>query len=438
VTNEIGPSTDTDVRVIDNLPAEILGWSWTVTYTPGSGPFDGTPNFGTGSIDKRVNLLVGGSATFTISNAQTSASAKTDIVNVASATTPNGISVETTWKTKYQNVPTVTPALILGTDDGCLVSAAVRVINPVTGGQILAFTPYAGFKGSVHVTSGDVNNDGVADIVVAPGRGIPGLVRVFDAAGKPLNGGAYDFYPFGPAWRGGVEVAVGNVDGAGRNEIIAAMSTGRALVNVFQVGASVNTVPFRSFRPFPATYTAGVMLTVGDYGTYVNGTWTGVPDGKAEIAVGTNPGVAAQVRIYNALPVNPVLVRSFLPFGAAFKQGVTLSSARYSSGLIDDIFVGAASGGKSLLGIYKGSGVPSATTTAFSKYFSKPNATLFTAALDLTGKNGIVNNIYGAQGRGGVNGLPTSLARVAGSSPATSVGSWKAPLRVAPILLKAT
>jgi uncharacterized repeat protein (TIGR01451 family) len=330
-----------------------------------------------------------------------------------------------------------TPALILGTDDGCNVLAIVRVIDPELGNQLVSFEPYAGFKGSVRVASGDVNRDGVSDIVVAPGRGRPGLVRVFNADGSPLLPlGAFDFYPFGDKWRGGVEVAVGNVDGLPGNEIIATTSTGRPLVNVFQVTSSGNPTLIRSFRPFQSSYRAGAMLTVGDYGTYVNGSWTGLPDGKAEIAVGTKAGTPAQVRIFNAQPLTPVLLRSFLPFGSKFRQGVTLSSARFTSDVIEDVFVGTGVGGKSQLKIFDGSGMQTGGTNAFATFFSKPNAMLFTAALDLSGGNGRVNSIYGAQGRGGVNGLPSGVGKLTGTPPAVSpLGSWNAPLRIAPILI---
>jgi|688.fasta_scaffold54607_2 uncharacterized repeat protein (TIGR01451 family) len=329
-----------------------------------------------------------------------------------------------------------TPALILGTDDGCNVLAIVRVIDPEFGTQLTSFEPYLGFKGSVRVASGDVDRDGVSDIVVAPGRGRPGLVRVFNAAGSPLLPlGAFDFYPFGDKWRGGVEVAVGNVDGLPGNEIIAATSTGRPLVNVFSVTSSGNPTLIRSFRPFQSSYRSGAMLTAGDYGTYVNGSWSGVPDGKAEIAVGTKAGTPAQVRIFNAAPATPVLLRSFLPFGSKFRQGVTLSSARFTSDVIEDVFVGTGVGGKSQLKVFDGSGMQTGGTNAFATFFSKPNAMLFSAALDLSGGNGRVDSIYGAQGRGGVNGLPSGVGRFTGTPPVTSLGSWNAPLRIAPILI---
>ena len=441
VVSNLGTSVANGVAVFDALPANVVNWSWNVSYSVGSGPADGSPNSAINSaapINKTVNLASLGTATFVIT-ALTVDNQTNDITNVVTATIGQ-TTVTSAWTSIYDgpiNPTEDVPALILGTDDGCYVNAIVRIIDPVTGGQLAAFTPYPGFKGSVRVASGDVDGDGIADIVVAPGRAIPGLVRVFSAAGFPLAGGAYDFYPFGIKYRGGVEVAVGNIDGVGRNEIIAAMSSGNGMVRVFKVNGAVNPVPFRSFLPFGPKYAAGVMITAGDYGTYTNGTWTAVPDGKAEIAVGTNAGPVSQVKIFKAAPITPVAVRTFLPFGTKFRQGVTLSSAKYSSAVVDDVFVGTGAGGKSRLAIFKGSGaLATPIINVFSSYFSRPNAALFTAALDLPTGTGSVNNIYGVQGRGATNGLPSGAGRYTGSLPVTALGSWKAPLRIAPIILR--
>jgi uncharacterized repeat protein (TIGR01451 family) len=434
VTNT-GVSNARNVTVVDTWPKPAGSLvQGTITVTAGSTPIP-EPD---GDFTWIIDSLPSGPATLTVTYTVPVTTVVGDYVNNVSMTSDGFPTPLTAFATTVVAPPTPTadtPALIIGTDDGCNILGIVRVIDPVLGGELASFEPYLGYKGSVRVASGDVNGDGVSDIVVAPGRGRAGLVRVFTAAGTPLDGGAFDFYPFGTSWRGGVEVAVGNVDGLPGNEIIAATSTGKPLVNVFQVNGSVNPTPIRSFRPFPKPYAAGVMLTVGDYGTYTNGSWSNLPDGRAEIAVGTNAGVPAQVRIFNAAPTTPVLLRSFLPFGSKFRRGVTLSSARFSSAVIEDLFVGTGVGGKSQLKIFDGSGAPAGGSDAFTTFFSKPNALLFTAALDLTGGNGKVDSIYGAQGRGGVNGLPSGLGRLTATPPVTALGSWKAPLRIAPILI---
>jgi hypothetical protein len=97
-----------------------------------------------------------------------------------------------------------------GTDEIVVAAGAgaaprVRVFDGATGaavGDFFAFEP--GFTGGVNVAVGDVDGDGVEDIVVGAGRGGGPDVRVFDGHGQM----SADFFAFDPSYRGGVTVAV--------------------------------------------------------------------------------------------------------------------------------------------------------------------------------------------------------------------------------------
>lgn len=73
------------------------------------------------------------------------------------------------------------------------------------------------FRGGVHVAVGDVNNDNKLEIITGAGKSGGPHVRVFSKDGVSLNPG---FFAYGKAFRGGVYVAAGDVDGDGRAEII--------------------------------------------------------------------------------------------------------------------------------------------------------------------------------------------------------------------------
>ncbi len=73
------------------------------------------------------------------------------------------------------------------------------------------------FKGGVYVAVGDVNGDGAQDIVTGPGFGGGPHVRVFEGHGRILN----QFFAFDASKRGGVRVSVGDIDSDGKNEILA-------------------------------------------------------------------------------------------------------------------------------------------------------------------------------------------------------------------------
>jgi len=64
VVSNPGDFNATGVQVIDNLPAELLNATW--VCTPGVGGTCPVPANGSGNLDELVDLLVGGSVTFTV------------------------------------------------------------------------------------------------------------------------------------------------------------------------------------------------------------------------------------------------------------------------------------------------------------------------------------------------------------------------------------
>jgi hypothetical protein len=76
------------------------------------------------------------------------------------------------------------------------------------------------FKGGVHVAVGDVDGDGAQEIVTGPGFGGGPHVRVFNRRGEIEN----QFFAFDSRKRGGTRVSTADVDGDGRAEILAMTS----------------------------------------------------------------------------------------------------------------------------------------------------------------------------------------------------------------------
>ena len=87
------------------------------------------------------------------------------------------------------------------------------------------------------IATGDVNEDGHADILVGSGRGPVSSIKVFSGA----NGASlFNITPFEAAFRGGVSVATGDFNGDGHLEIVAAKGVGGALVKFFdRTGATL-------------------------------------------------------------------------------------------------------------------------------------------------------------------------------------------------------
>jgi uncharacterized repeat protein (TIGR01451 family) len=87
VATNNGPSAVTGATVSDALPATLTGANWTCAASAGSS----CPASGPGNINASVDLLVGGTATFTL-NATVSGSASGSISNTAVVTAPAGVT----------------------------------------------------------------------------------------------------------------------------------------------------------------------------------------------------------------------------------------------------------------------------------------------------------------------------------------------------------
>lgn len=86
-----------------------------------------------------------------------------------------------------------------------------------SGNLLSSFFAYdKNLRGGVSVALGDVNNDGTLELVTGAGNGDKPAVNVFTLQGKLLN----SFYAYSENFRGGVKVAVGDVSGNGYQEIV--------------------------------------------------------------------------------------------------------------------------------------------------------------------------------------------------------------------------
>src|SRR5438105_4595107 len=121
--------------------------------------------------------------------------------------------------------------IIVGAGEGNGSSPQVKVFSGADGTTLLqsffAFAP--SFTGGVRVAAGDVNGDGRADIITGAG---PGGGQVVVYSGKDLSI-LKNFFPFGANYTGGVYVAAGDVNGDGLDDIIVGAGTGPSRVTVF-------------------------------------------------------------------------------------------------------------------------------------------------------------------------------------------------------------
>lgn len=205
----------------------------------------------------------------------------------------------------------------------------VEVFDAASGRSLGAVEPFPGESvGSIAVA--DVNGDGVLDLVAGSGAGTEPRVRAID--GKNASE-LWTRRPFEPTFLGGVEVAVGDVDADGKLEVIAAAGVGggpRVRVLTASDGKTVD-----DFFAFDPSSRGGARVAVGD----VDG------DGKAELIVGSGPGLAPQVRVFawrdgtrETSEPTDVLEKTFL-------GGVFVGAGDWDGDGRDDLIVTAGPGG---------------------------------------------------------------------------------------------
>lgn len=156
-------------------------------------------------------------------------------------------------------------------------------------------TPYPGYSGGLFVAVGDLTGDGRADVVIAPDAGslpafpgvAPPLLAIDGSNGALLGAG----WAYEPTFIGGVRVALSDVDGDGRADLVTTPGPGRPVEVKVLSGASGALL--RNYLALEATFSGGAFVAAGD----VDG------DGRAEVVIGAGSG--GLVRVFDSTADGP-------------------------------------------------------------------------------------------------------------------------------------
>jgi uncharacterized repeat protein (TIGR01451 family) len=211
----------------------------------------------------------------------------------------------------------------------------VEVFSGRDGSLLLSFFAYdPSFAGGVAVAAADVNGDGFADIITGAGPGGGPQVGVFDGrTGAVMT----SFFAYDPGFRGGVNVAAGDVNGDGVPDVVTGAGAGGGpRVEAFDVRTGAELLSFFAYDP---TFLGGVFVGV-----------TGPAGGRADVVTGPGPGGGPVVERFDGrtgTPLAGVLVPGLSGTGGARVAGsdLTGSGAR-------DILVGAGPGQDARLVVY--------------------------------------------------------------------------------------
>lgn len=206
------------------------------------------------------------------------------------------------------------PLIVAGSGPG----AGLVAISKSDGTPVVAVPPFgAGYTGGVRVAAGDINGDGVPDVIAAM-AGNGGEVRGFSGSDGSSLG---SFTPFGPGLSGGVFVAMGDVNADGYDDILLGAGSG----GLAQLVDGATRTVLLTGRPFLTPYDAGVTVAIGD----LDG------DGRAELIFGTTLGGFVQVLDYPSL--TPIVAG--FPYGPLFSGGVNIAAGDVNGDGVDEIAV---------------------------------------------------------------------------------------------------
>ncbi len=393
-TDARGPVALTVTRTGGASTAATINYT-TVNGTAVAGtdyaPNSGTLSFAPGQTSQTIFLSLPGGP------AQVSA-AKTFTVTLSA---PGGGATLGTTPTVTVTIPAVTaaqatPTKFFATGAGQGGTPQVNVYNAVTGALVYSLTPLEStFTGGVTVATGDVNRDGVDDIVVGTGVGGAPRVVVIDGSTKAVIA---DFFAYESTFRGGVNVATGDVNGDGFADVLIGSGVGggpRVRVVSGDGITSATQVGIADFFAYEDTFRGGVNVGSGE-----------LTGGKfADVIAGAGFGGAPRVRVFAGglfndskapVPAAPVSVADYFAYDSGFRNGVNVAAGDINGDGRDDVVTGAGIGGGPDVRAF--SGTTSTQLAAFFAFESTATGGVRVATTDFGGEG--VSEILAASGPG--------------------------------------
>ena len=166
------------------------------------------------------------------------------------------------------------------------LQAARKITAPVDYPQLaIEALPYGGFRGGANVAVGNLDADLQSEVVTAASTGGGPHLQVFDGETKTPKWG---FFAYAQGFRGGVDVATGDMDGDGVDEIITSpISGGGPHIKVFKADGSL----ISEFLAYAPGFRGGVKVAASDLNN----------DGMAEIVTGPGKGGGPHVKVFDYL-----------------------------------------------------------------------------------------------------------------------------------------
>jgi hypothetical protein len=202
--------------------------------------------------------------------------------------------------------------------------------------EILKVVPFVKwYKEEVSVAFGDINRDGKDEIIVGAGKNALPTIKIYDLSGNLIK----EFLAFEKSFRGGVEVAVDDVDGDMFLDIVATRAYGdKPEIKIF----NGNYEEIGNFVIFPKRFKTGLRLAIGD----ING------DCVKEIIVTPRQGEPEIV----AFRVDGLKIADFSAFESSYKEGLSITAGDFNNDGIAEIVASTIKGHRAEIKFFNSKG----------------------------------------------------------------------------------
>ncbi len=242
------------------------------------------------------------------------------------------------------------PDLAVVTGPG--IPTQLKLFDGKTLTLLLNIPIFDGFTGGAFVTAGDLTGDGVPDLILSPD--VSGGPRIIVLRGGDFQSVASFFGIDDPNFRGGVRVAVGDLNRDGRSDLLVSAGFGGgprvAGFDGTTVTSGIFTKLFADFFVFESALRNGTYLAVGD----VDG------DGFGDLIAGAGPGGGPRVftlsgaDLITGLAGNSKAITNFFGGNPDNRSGIRVSAKNLDNDLRADVVVGDGAGNGSRVSAYFG------------------------------------------------------------------------------------
>ncbi len=254
-TGKVGSGVLNIKKALDNISANSSTLPTPINQTPTNST--STPVVTPATVSEDLGTVLNGAeilvstkkSGYSSVNFYSSMFIKNDEIELLKGVQFQGLNIQ------VANVTGELKAIIVGATKGAQSFVRVLDRNGTILSSFLAFGD--SFLGGVEVSAGDVDNDGETELVVAPESGYAPIVRIFNMNGQLEK----EFLAYNKVYQDGVNVEVGDVDGDGLQEIITAPR--KNLLPKIKIFKGDGTLK-KEFLAYSPQFTGGVNISVGD------------------------------------------------------------------------------------------------------------------------------------------------------------------------------